>query len=100
MPLMYVVYQPPAYMKSIVTLNPLHVLLLSFMDIGVHMQSKDWEFSTCKIVSDNLLNSPLFGWAENSDASQNNSEFGVIFDPIVVSKPAYKPILSKIHDGF
>ena len=66
----YVVYQPPAYMKSIVTLNPLHVQLLSFMDIGVHMQSKDWGFSTGKIVFNNFLNSLLFGWAENYDAYQ------------------------------
>ena len=65
----YVVYQPPAYMKSIVTLNPQHVQLLSFMDIAMHMQSKDWGFSTGEIVSEGLLNSPLFGWVENSDAS-------------------------------
>ena len=66
----YVVYQSPAYMKSIVTLNPLHVQLLSFMDIGMHMHSKGWGFSTGKIISDSLLNAPLFGWAEHSDASQ------------------------------
>ena len=34
------------------------------------MQSKDWRFSTGEIVSDSLLNNPLFGWAENSYASQ------------------------------
>jgi hypothetical protein len=58
------------YMKSIVTLNPRHVQLLSFMDIGLHMQSKDWRFNTDKIISDSLLNSPLFGWTERSNASQ------------------------------
>jgi hypothetical protein len=45
----YVVYQPPAYMKSIVTLNPLHMQLLSFMDIGLHMQSKDWDSAVVKL---------------------------------------------------
>ena len=51
-------------------LNSLHVQLLSFMDIGVHMQSKDWGFNTSKKISDSLLNSLLFGWAGNSNGSQ------------------------------
>ena len=50
----YVVYNSPIYMKSIITTNPLHVQMLSFLDIRMHIQSKDWGFSVCKIGGTSL----------------------------------------------
>jgi hypothetical protein len=91
----YVVYQPPAYMKSIVTLNPLHVQLLSFMDIGLHMQSKDWGFSTGKIVSDSLLNSHLFGWTERSNASQTVENLVSSLTPLLSQNLHTNPFFQK-----
>jgi hypothetical protein len=35
----YVVYQSPSYFNSIVSSHPLHVQLLSFLDIGIHIES-------------------------------------------------------------
>ena len=96
----YVVYQPPAYMKSIVTLNPLHVQLLSFMDIGVHMQSKDWGFSIGKIVFVSLLNRPLFGWAENSDASQTIENLVSSLTPMLSQKLHTNPFFQKYMTVF
>ena len=96
----YVVYQPPAYMKSIVTLNPLHVQLLSFMDIAMHMQSKDWGFSTGKIVSESLLNSPLFGWAENSDASQTIENLVSSLTPLLSQNLHTNPFFQKYMTVF
>jgi hypothetical protein len=38
----YVIYyQPPSYMGTLVSTHPLHVQLLSFLDIGMHMQSRN-----------------------------------------------------------
>jgi hypothetical protein len=91
----YVVYQPPAYMKFIVTLNPLHVQLLSFMDIGLHMQSKDWGFSTGKIVSDSLLNSPLFGWTKRSNASQTVENLVSSLTPLLSQNLHTNPFFQK-----
>jgi hypothetical protein len=82
-------------MKSIVTLNPLHEQLLSFMDIGLHMQSKDWGFSSGKIVSDSLLNSPLFGWTERSNASQTVENLVSSLTPLLSQKLHTNPFFQK-----
>jgi hypothetical protein len=38
-------YQPPSYMGTLLSTHPLHVQLLSFIDIGMHMQSRNWGFT-------------------------------------------------------
>ena len=96
----YVVYQAPAYMKSIVTLNPLHVQLLSFMDIGLHMQSKDWGFNIGKIVSDSLLNSPLFGRIESSNASQTVKNLVSSLTPLLSQNLHTNPFFQKYMTVF
>ena len=67
----YVVYNSPTYMKSIITTNLLHVQMLSFLDIAMHIQSKDWGFSVGKIVDTNLLSNHLFGCDTTSYSSQS-----------------------------
>jgi hypothetical protein len=39
--LMYIVYQFPSYINSIMSSYPLHVKLLSFLDIGMHIESRN-----------------------------------------------------------
>ena len=91
----YVEYQPPSYMKSIVMLNHLHVQLLSFMDIGVHIQSKDWGFNIGKIVSDSLLNTYLFGWTDNPDASQTIENLVSFLTPLLSQNLHTNPFFQK-----
>ena len=66
----YVVYKFPTYMKYIITTNSLHVQMFYFLDIAMHIQSKDWGFSIRKIMDTNLLNNPLFGCDTTSYSSQ------------------------------
>jgi len=46
----YVVYQAPPYMATLLFTHPLHVQLLSFFEIGLHMQSQNWGFATSQII--------------------------------------------------
>jgi hypothetical protein len=46
----YVVYQAPPYMATLLFTHPLHVQLLSFFEIGLHMQSQNWGFATNQII--------------------------------------------------
>ena len=65
----YVKYQSPSYTKSIISTNPLHVHLLSFLDIGLHIQFRGWGFSIRQILERNLLNSLLLSWDGTTDKS-------------------------------
>jgi hypothetical protein len=56
------VYQSPSYFNSIASCHPLHVQLLSFMDIGIYIESQNWGISTGEITETSLLNSPLLYW--------------------------------------
>ena len=79
----YIVYNSLTYMKSIITTNPLHVQMLSFLDIGMHIQSKDWGFSVGKIVDMSLLNNPLFGCDTTSYSSQSIEHLTSFLSPLL-----------------
>ena len=70
-------------MRSIITTNLLHVQMLSFLDIGMRIQSKDWSFSVGKIVDTNLLNNHLFGCGTRLDYSQSIEHLASSLSPIL-----------------
>ena len=79
----YVVYNSPTYMRSIITTNYLHVQMLSFLDIGTHMQSKDWGFSVGEIVDTSLLSNHLFGCGTGLDSLQSIEHFASSLSPLL-----------------
>ena len=97
----YVVYNSPTYMKFIITTNPLHVQMLSFLDIGIHIQSKDWGLSLGKIVNTSLLSNPLFDCATRLDALQSIEHLASSLRPLLSQNlTTYQPILSNICNNF
>ena len=79
----YVMYNSPTYMRSIITTNYLHVQMLSFLDIGTHIQSKDWGFSVGEIVDTSLLGNPLFGYGTGLDSLQSIEHFASSLSPLL-----------------
>ena len=83
----YVVYNSLTYMRSIITTNPLHVQMLSFFEIGMHIQSKYWGFSVGKIVDTSLLSNPLFGCATRLDSLQSIEHWASSLSPLLSQIP-------------
>ena len=79
----YVIYQSPSYTKSIISTNPLHVQLLSFLDIGLHIQSKNWGFLIGQILETSLLNSYLLSWDGTTDKTATIEELSSTVGPIL-----------------
>jgi hypothetical protein len=46
----YVIYQPPSYMATLLSTHSLHVQLLSFLNIGMQMQSINKGFNAGQIM--------------------------------------------------
>ena len=94
----YVVFHSPSYTKSIISTNPLHVQLLSFLDIGMHIQSRNWGFSTGLILETSLLNSPLLSWDGTTDKTATIEELSSTIGPILAqnmqSNPQFKTYLT------
>jgi hypothetical protein len=44
-------------MKALLSKHPFYIQLLSFLNIGLHIQKKNWGFSTSEIIDSSLLNS-------------------------------------------
>ena len=55
--------------------------MLSFLDIGMHIQSKDWSLSVGKIVDSSLLSNPLFGCATKLDFLQSIEHLASFLSP-------------------
>jgi hypothetical protein len=90
----YVVYQSPSYFNSIVSSHPLHVQLLSFLDIGIYIESKNWGFSIGEISETSLLNSPLLYWDGVIDSTPLietiSSSLGPILNQNMDTNPAFE----------
>ena len=91
----YVIYQSPSYTKSIISTNPLHVQLLSFLDIGLHIQSRNWGFSTGQILETSLLNSPLLSWDGTTDKTATIEELSSTVGPILAQNMQSNPLFKK-----
>jgi hypothetical protein len=65
--------------------------MLSFLDIGMHIQSKDWGFSVGKIVDTSLLSNPLFGCGTGSDSSQSIEQFASSLSPLLAQNLTTNP---------
>jgi hypothetical protein len=46
----YLMYQPPSYMGTLLSTHPFYVQLLSFLVIGMLMQSRNWGFTIRQII--------------------------------------------------
>jgi hypothetical protein len=55
----YVVFQSMDYMKQILANNPLHLQLLSFIDISMKIEQQNYGFMHGQIQPCGLLNNPL-----------------------------------------
>ena len=73
----YVVYNSPTYMRSIITTNFLHVQMLYFLDIAMHIQSKDWGFSIGRIED------TLFGCGTTPNSSQSIEHLTTSLSPLL-----------------
>ena len=97
----YVVFHSPSYTKSIISTNPLHVQLLSFLDIGMHIQSRNWRFSTVEIIETSLLNSPLLSWDGTTDKIATVQELSSTIGPILAqnmqTNPQFKKYLTVVE---
>ena len=91
----YVVYHSPSYTKSIILTNPLHVQLLSFLDIGLHIQSRNWGFSTGQILETSLLNNPLLSWDGTIDKTTTIKELSSTVGPILAQNMHSNPLFNK-----
>jgi hypothetical protein len=94
----YVAFHSPSYTKSNISTNPLHVQLLSFLDIGMHIQSRNWGFSTGQILETNLLSSPLLSWDGTTDKTATIEELSSTIGPILAqnmhTNPQFKTYLT------
>jgi hypothetical protein len=50
----YVVFQSPTYMKALLFEHPFYIQLLSFLNIGLHIQKRNWGFSIGEIIYSSL----------------------------------------------
>ncbi len=75
-------YQPPSYMGTLLSTHPLHVQILSFIVIGMHMQSRNWGFTTRQIMETSLLNSPLLSWDGTVDNTFTIEEISTLIRPM------------------
>jgi hypothetical protein len=91
---LYVVFYSPSYTKSIISTNPLHVQLLSFLDIGMHIQSRNWGFSTGQMLETSLLNSPLLSWDGTTDKTATIEELSSTIGPNLVQNMHSNPLLN------
>jgi len=46
-------------MKALLFEHPFYIQLLSFLNIGLHIQKRNWGFSIGEIIDSSLLNNPL-----------------------------------------
>jgi hypothetical protein len=58
----YVVFQSPTFMRALLSKYPFYIQLLSFKNIGLHIQKRNWGFNTSEMIYSSLLNSLLFTW--------------------------------------
>jgi hypothetical protein len=90
----YVVYQSPSYFNFTVSSHPLYVQLLSFLDIGIHIESRNWGFSTGEIIETSLLNNPLLCWDGVIDRTPLvetiSSSLGPILNQNMDTNPTFK----------
>ena len=91
----YVVFHSPSYTKSIISTNPLHVQLLLFPDIGIHIQSRNWGFSSGQIFKTSLLNSPLLSWDGTTDKTVTIEELSSTVGPILAQNMHSNPLFNK-----
>ena len=92
--LKYVVYQCPSYFNFIVSSHPLYVQLLSFLDIGIHIESRNWGLFTCEITETSLINSLLLCWDGVIDCTllveMTSSLLGPILNQNMDTNPTFK----------
>ena len=87
----HVVYNFPTYMRTIITTNFLHVQILYFLDIAMHIQSKDWAFSVGKFVDTSLLSNILFGCGTTSYSSQPIEHLTTSLSPLLLQNLTTNP---------
>ena len=76
-------------------IDKLYVQLLSFLDIGLHIQSKNWLFSSGQILETSLLNSPLLTWDGTTDKTATIEELSFTVAPIVAQNMHSNPLFNK-----
>ena len=73
--------------------------MLSFFDIAIHMQSKNWDFYVGKIVDTSLLSNPLFGCSTRLDSSQSikylASSLSLLFSHNLTTNPFFQTYVQK-----
>jgi hypothetical protein len=78
-----------------VSFHPLYVQLLSFLGIGMHIESQNWGFSTGEITETSLLNNPLLCWDGVIDRTPLietiSSSLGSILNQNMDTNPAFNP---------
>lgn len=79
---MHVLYHPPTYANAIIGSHPFHIQLLSFLDIGLHIQSRKRGFFGV-ILDTSLLNSPLLSWDSFLDRGTIVDNVGDCLGPIL-----------------
>jgi hypothetical protein len=85
-------------MKSLLSKHPFYIQLLSFLNIGLHIQKQNWDFSISEIIDSSLLNSSLLSW--NGIFNKNISCQNVIniispfFSQNMKSNPSHKQYIT------
>lgn len=92
----HVVYNSPTSMRSIMVTNLLHVQLLIFLEIGVHIQSKDSGFSIGEIVGTSLMNNPLLACYVRYNSLQIHWKFNIVSKSTIATWIRHEPILSNL----
>ena len=81
--------------KSIVLMHPLHVRLLSLMDIGLHIQSRNWGFLINQLLWTSLLKKPFLSWDGTTDNTTMVGKLSLNVGPILIENMHSNFLLNK-----
>ncbi len=81
-------------MATLFSTHSLHVQLVSFLNIGMHMQSRNWGFTTRQIIKISFFNSPLLSWDGMVDCTfiveEINTYVGLMFSQNIQTNPWFQ----------
>ena len=90
----YVVFQSLFYFNSLLNCHPLHIQLLSFLDIYLHIQNRERGFYNRKIVETSHLNNLLLSYDNILDqdtiVDEISTKIGHILTQNMSTNPWYK----------
>jgi len=91
----YVVFQSMDYIKQILVNNPLHLQLLSLIDISMKIEQQNYGFMHGQIKPSRLLDNPLLYWNSKFQPTSTSKDVNLAFKDLLHQNLFSNPFIQK-----